>query len=146
LNSLSSEMNQIGVDSEFKGQCSRCKKAILGQVVTALGKTWHPECFSCFQCRKPLSSTSFFEKDSSPYCEKCFHDFFSPKCAYCDGPIRDKCINALGRTWHPDHFFCSQCGKNFAGGRPLLDIFFFSCVFLLTHFLFIFFSFLFFLM
>jgi len=116
LNSLSSEMNQIGVDSEFKGQCARCKKAILGQVVTALGKTWHQECFSCFQCRKPLGSSSFFEKDSNPFCEKCFHDFFSPKCAYCDGPIRERCINALGRTWHPDHFFCSQCGKNFAGG------------------------------
>jgi len=38
-------MNQIGVDSEFKGQCSRCKKAILGQVVTALGKV----CFILFQ-------------------------------------------------------------------------------------------------
>lgn len=80
-------------------------------------QTWHQEHFACLQCRKQLNSQTFFDKDGMPYCEKCYHDMFAPKCAYCDGPIRERCVNALNKTWHPDHFFCSQCGKHFTGGK-----------------------------
>ena len=38
LNSLASEMNEIGAAGDFKGQCALCKKAVSGQPVTALGK------------------------------------------------------------------------------------------------------------
>ncbi|KPM03874.1 paxillin-like protein, partial [Sarcoptes scabiei] len=24
-----------------------------------------------------------------------------------------RCITALDKTWHPEHFFCAHCGKNF---------------------------------
>lgn len=24
-----------------------------------------------------------------------------------------KCVTALDLTWHPDHFFCAQCGRPF---------------------------------
>ena len=24
-----------------------------------------------------------------------------------------RCMNALGKTWHPEHFFCTLCGKHF---------------------------------
>ena len=24
-----------------------------------------------------------------------------------------KCVTALGATWHPEHFFCAQCGRPF---------------------------------
>lgn len=116
LNSLQSEMSSMGVDTARKGDCAACGKPIIGQVVTGLGRTWHVEHFVCFQCRKPLGTTNFFEKDGNPYCEKDFHELFSQRCAYCNGPILDRCIHALDKTWHPDHFFCSQCGKNFEGG------------------------------
>ncbi|KJE96140.1 paxillin [Capsaspora owczarzaki ATCC 30864] len=116
LNSLQSEMTSMGVDTARKGDCAACGKGIVGQVVTALGRTWHVEHFVCFQCRKPLGTTNFFEHESNPYCEKDFHELFSQRCAYCNGPVLDRCIHALGKTWHPDHFFCSQCGKNFEGG------------------------------
>lgn len=119
LNSLSSEMGQIGMDSEYKGQCWVCKKPVIGEVVTALGKTFHKEHFACLNCRTPLGSDSFFDRDSSPYCERCFHDLFAPRCAYCNGTIKDRCVNALNKTWHFDHFFCSQCGKNLSNGRFL---------------------------
>ena len=39
------------------------------------------------------------------------------RCAYCDGAIENSCITALGRTWHHDHFFCSQCGCAFPDGQ-----------------------------
>lgn len=27
--------------------------------------------------------------------------------------ITQRCITALDKTWHPEHFFCAHCGKNF---------------------------------
>lgn len=27
--------------------------------------------------------------------------------------LSQTCITALEQTWHPEHFFCAQCGKNF---------------------------------
>ena len=28
-------------------------------------------------------------------------------------PPPQKCVTALDQTWHPDHFFCAQCGCQF---------------------------------
>jgi paxillin len=28
-------------------------------------------------------------------------------------PSKQKCVTALDQTWHPDHFFCAQCGCQF---------------------------------
>ncbi|XP_023235836.1 paxillin-like [Centruroides sculpturatus] len=88
----------------------KCKKL---WVVTALGKTWHPEHFTCTHCNLELGTKNFFERDGEPYCEKDYHNIFSPRCAYCNGPILDKCVTALDKTWHPEHFFCTQCGRQF---------------------------------
>lgn len=27
--------------------------------------------------------------------------------------MEQKCVTALDQTWHPDHFFCTQCGCQF---------------------------------
>ena len=59
------------------------------QVVTALGRTWHPEHFSCAHCQKELGTKNFFERDGQPYCEPDYHHLFSPRCSYCNGPILD---------------------------------------------------------
>ncbi|KCV69420.1 paxillin [Fonticula alba] len=96
-----------------KGNCGSCNEPVIGEELRAMGKIFHPEHFTCLHCRKSLSGATFFEHNSNSFCDKCYHDRFSPRCAYCDGAIRDRCINALGKTWHPDHFFCSQCGKSF---------------------------------
>lgn len=59
------------------------------QVVTALGKTWHPEHFTCVHCKTELGTKSFFERDGEPYCESDYHNLFSPRCAFCSQPILD---------------------------------------------------------
>nr|XP_008116871.1 PREDICTED: paxillin isoform X1 [Anolis carolinensis] len=113
LGSLQSDLNKLGVATVAKGVCGACKKPIAGQVVTAMGKTWHPEHFVCTHCQEEIGSRNFFERDSQPYCEKDYHNLFSPRCYYCNGPILDKVVTALDRTWHPEHFFCAQCGAFF---------------------------------
>ncbi|XP_076054650.1 paxillin isoform X10 [Oratosquilla oratoria] len=113
LGSLATHMTEQGVTTTQKGCCCACDKPIVGQVITALGKTWHPEHFSCAHCNQELGTRNFFEREGRPYCEQDYHNLFSPRCAYCNGPILDKCVTALNTTWHPEHFFCAHCGSTF---------------------------------
>ncbi|TNN60688.1 Paxillin [Liparis tanakae] len=126
LGGLSSDLEKIGVRTTAKGNCASCNKCIVGKMITALGEVWHPEHFVCVECKCELSTTGFFEREGRPYCDKDYHQLFSPRCAYCKGSIvqarnrnlffnRLLCniLTALDQTWHPDHFFCTHCGARF---------------------------------
>lgn len=89
LGNLQANMSRQGINTQQKGCCSACDKPIVGQVITALGKTWHPEHFVCNHCQQELGTRNFFERDGFPYCETDYHNLFSPRCAYCNGPILD---------------------------------------------------------
>lgn len=62
---------------------------LCAQVVTAMGRTWHPEHFVCTHCQEEIGSRNFFEREGQPYCEQDYHHLFSPRCYYCNGPILD---------------------------------------------------------
>ena len=79
LGDLQENMNKQGVKIQQKGVCGACGKPIVGQVITALGQTWHPECFTCNQCNQELGTQNFFERDCKPYCENCYHSLYSPR-------------------------------------------------------------------
>ncbi|XP_059196646.1 leupaxin [Centropristis striata] len=113
LGGLSSDLEKIGVRTTAKGHCASCNKCIVGKMITALGEVWHPEHFVCEACKMELSTTGFFEREGRPYCDKDYHQLFSPRCAYCKGPIMQNILTALDQTWHPDHFFCTHCGNLF---------------------------------
>ena len=44
------------------------------------------------------------------YCHLDYHEFFSPRCKNCKTPIEGEMIIALGAQYHPEHFFCANCG------------------------------------
>ena len=52
LGDLQDDMVKQGVKMTQKGECAACDKPIVGQVVTALGKTFHPEHFTCAKCNQ----------------------------------------------------------------------------------------------
>lgn len=89
LGNLQANMSRQGVNTVQKGCCNACEKPIVGQVITALGKTWHPEHFTCNHCSQELGTRNFFERDGFPYCETDYHSLFSPRCNYCNGAILD---------------------------------------------------------
>lgn len=94
LGNLQANMNRQGISTAQKGCCNACNKPIVGQVITALGRTWHPEHFTCNHCMQELGTRNFFERDGFPYCETDYHNLFSPRCAYCNGAILDVRSNA----------------------------------------------------
>lgn len=89
IGDLESDMNRHGVDTTTKGDCGACGRPIVGQVVAALGKMYHPEHFTCAKCNTELGSLSFFEREGLAYCEDDYHRLFSPKCNYCNQAILD---------------------------------------------------------
>ncbi|KAI3368820.1 hypothetical protein L3Q82_025799 [Scortum barcoo] len=120
LGGLSSDLEKIGVRTTAKGHCAACNKCIVGKMITALGEVWHPEHFVCVECKMELGTVGFFERDGQPYCDKDYHQLFSPRCAYCKGAIVQKILTALDQTWHPEHFFCTHCGSLF-GSEGFLE-------------------------
>lgn len=119
LGSLTRDLQELGITAAPASICATCHKPIAGkvspptfilvplspqltaspgaaltapaslQVLTALGKTWHPEHFTCAHCGQELGSQPFFERGGEAYCEEDYHQAFSPRCAYCAGPIRE---------------------------------------------------------
>nr|XP_025044593.1 transforming growth factor beta-1-induced transcript 1 protein [Pelodiscus sinensis] len=110
---LQSDLSRQGIPTGSKGLCASCQKPIAGQVVTALGSTWHPEHFVCTHCQTEMGGSNFFEKDGAPYCEKDYFQLFSPRCGLCNEPILDKMVTALDKNWHPEHFCCVKCRRPF---------------------------------
>ncbi|XP_072523519.1 transforming growth factor beta-1-induced transcript 1 protein-like isoform X2 [Salminus brasiliensis] len=113
LGLLQSDLSRQGVPTSSKGNCSACQKPVVGQVVTALGRVWHPEHFVCSECECELGNRNFFEKDGRPYCEPDYFSLYSPHCAQCNKPILNKMVTALDKNWHPECFCCVKCSRTF---------------------------------
>jgi len=97
-------------------KCAHCNQVITDQCVVALNQKWHPNHFVCASCSSPFPTGNFFEKESKPYCEKCFTASFGPKCATCNVVIQGEMINALNKQWHPACFICAICKQPFRDG------------------------------
>ncbi|VDP44074.1 unnamed protein product [Schistosoma curassoni] len=91
LNDLSSELSQHGAKTNPRGQCYACKKPINGTLITAIGKEWHPEHFTCASCRVGLVRQDFYERDDQAYCTQCHLQMFSPRCGYCGEAVVEVC-------------------------------------------------------
>eukprot|EP01113_Clastostelium_recurvatum_P005978 TRINITY_DN1269_c0_g1_i2.p1 TRINITY_DN1269_c0_g1~~TRINITY_DN1269_c0_g1_i2.p1 ORF type:complete len:266 (+),score=40.58 TRINITY_DN1269_c0_g1_i2:114-911(+) len=104
----------------FGTPCHACKKPIIGDGATAVGKNYHFQCLKCAKCNRVLEGGRFWEFGGQAYCEPDYHASKGMLCAGCAGPIAaGRVINALGKKWHPEHFTCSGCqtglnGKSFA--------------------------------
>nr|CAD7432149.1 unnamed protein product [Timema monikensis] len=110
----------VGVKPGQEILCHSCQKPVTGKIISALGKTWHPEHFKCASCNEPITSDKFNQQDGKPYCEDDYANLFLKRCAECKEPIKEKVIMALNRHWHEEHFRCAKCDKK------LVDLSFFE--------------------
>lgn len=99
--------------------CAGCGGAIIGKIVAAMKMRWHPQCFKCTVCDELLEHVSSYEHDGRPYCHLDYHERFAPQCYHCKTPIIEERFISLDddglgkRTYHEQHFFCSECGDPF---------------------------------
>nr|KAF6424367.1 actin binding LIM protein 1 [Molossus molossus] len=106
-------------------RCHGCGEFVEGEVVTALGKTYHPNCFACTICKRPFppgDRVTFNGRDC--LCQLCAQPMSSsPKeascsgnCAGCGREIKNgQALLALEKQWHLGCFKCKSCGKVLTG-------------------------------
>ncbi|KAM7348072.1 paxillin isoform 1-T5 [Cochliomyia hominivorax] len=96
--------------------CFKCKEVINHRIITALGKTWHPEHFVCKDCQEPIQEATFNIQNAEAICSMCFATNYSGTCYACKKPILERTIKALGLTWHEQCFCCGgPCKKPLVG-------------------------------
>ncbi|XP_055690954.1 PDZ and LIM domain protein Zasp isoform X19 [Lutzomyia longipalpis] len=107
--------------------CSKCGAKIKGDCLNAIGKHFHPECFTCAYCGKLFGNSPFFLEEGNPYCEADWNEMFTTKCFACGFPVEagDRWVEALSHNYHSQCFNCTTCKKNLEGqsffakgGRP----------------------------
>ncbi|KFU85396.1 Actin-binding LIM protein 1, partial [Chaetura pelagica] len=106
-------------------RCNGCGEFVEGEVVTALGKTYHPSCFACTVCRRPFppgDRVTFNGRDC--LCQMCAQPMSpgpkelsaSSNCAGCGRDIKNgQALLALDKQWHLGCFKCKACGKVLTG-------------------------------
>jgi len=106
--------------TSIRGKCHGCKMNIQGASIDALGFVWHNKCFQCSgTCGEIFSQTGnqrILEKDSQPYCEKCYAAKFSESCGACGKPVTGTVVKAMSKSWHSDCFKCVSCQNKLTTG------------------------------
>uniref|UniRef100_K7G2R7 Actin-binding LIM protein 2 n=1 Tax=Pelodiscus sinensis TaxID=13735 RepID=K7G2R7_PELSI len=105
-------------------RCISCDEFIEGEVVSALGKTYHPACFVCAICRyvfQPGSkaavsgikcSCSYECKNNTLFTNSTFLIQALRNCGGCGSEIKNgQSLVALDKHWHLGCFKCKTCGK-----------------------------------
>nr|XP_020450533.1 actin-binding LIM protein 2 isoform X3 [Monopterus albus] len=103
-------------------RCFSCQEFIEGEVVSALGKTYHPRCFVCTSCKQPFPAgdrVTFNGKEC--ICQKCAQPLpaSSPapiqavhNCCGCGKEFKnEQSLVALDKHWHLGCFKCKVCNK-----------------------------------
>lgn len=107
--SIMQAAQQAPEDSGRTPLCGACNKIIRGRYLVALGRSWHPEEFTCSQCKAVLDEGGFFEERGSVYCTKCHDNRYAPNCAKCKKKITGEIMHALKMTYHVQCFKCAAC-------------------------------------
>ncbi|XP_037613708.1 actin-binding LIM protein 2 isoform X10 [Sebastes umbrosus] len=103
-------------------RCFSCQDFIEGEVVSALGKTYHPRCFVCASCKQPFPAgdrVTFNGKEC--ICQQCTQPLpaNSPapiqavhNCCGCGKEFKnEQSLVALDKHWHLGCFKCKVCNK-----------------------------------
>lgn len=133
--------------SNYGTKCAKCNDYVEGEVVSALGNTFHQKCFTCARCMKPFPTgerVTFTGKNC--LCQKCiqaekeidsriipepangYSSVNSDACAGCNQELKDgQALVALDKQYHIWCFKCTTCNVLLHGeymgheGRPYCE-------------------------
>jgi paxillin len=117
LGALGGQMQDVSdTNAAGRSACAKCNSAIIGEVLQALGRSYHPQHFTCRECKRALGTEDFFEVEGDVACVPCHTRLYASQCGKCQQAITDKCITALGKKWHEACFVCGSCNTGFPTG------------------------------
>ncbi|NXU36568.1 FBLI1 protein, partial [Drymodes brunneopygia] len=97
-------------------KCAKCQGLITEHIVHALGKGYHPGCFSCAACGRAIGTESFaVDEQGDVYCVPDFYRKYAAVCSACKRPIVPRededtyKIECLGRSFHESCYRCESC-------------------------------------
>ncbi|XP_007578073.2 actin-binding LIM protein 1-like isoform X3 [Poecilia formosa] len=104
--------------------CTNCGEFVEGEVVTVLGKSYHPACFVCTMCKQPFPAGDFVTfRGKECLCQRCTepaspsnHIRHPNNCSGCGRDIKNgQALLALGAQWHLGCFKCKTCRRILSG-------------------------------
>lgn len=116
--------------------CAACDDLITESVLGVGDKQYHPTCFRCASCDRPIAAGSrFMEHDGKPHHRLCYERFFAAGCDVCGDPLRGPYLhNGWGDRYCARHerdtAHCFSCrrpiatrltggGSTYADGRTI---------------------------
>lgn len=123
----------------FGTRCAACDQYVEGEVVSALGNTYHQKCFTCARCKQAFpSGEKVTYTGAEVLCGRCvsvpqrqtarasveplaepvreIRDHDQNECAGCGQELSEgQALVALDRQWHTWCFACGECGQVLQG-------------------------------
>ncbi|BEI92115.1 uncharacterized protein CcaverHIS019_0409350 [Cutaneotrichosporon cavernicola] len=96
--------------------CAKCDQALRSKYITACGKKFHVEHFSCYVCDKVFGATDwYYEHGGNAYCPYHYAIGFANKCVGCETSILRHFVemnrNGMDECWHPECYMIHKFWK-----------------------------------
>ncbi|KAI9292395.1 RhoGAP-domain-containing protein [Neoconidiobolus thromboides FSU 785] len=110
----------------LKHVCHSCNKFIQGPFITACGKKYHVDHFTCSECRTVFGKNdSYYEHDGRVLCHYHYSLIAAAKCTGCQVPIISRFVeskkNELNERWHPECYMINKFWNVKLGPPPALS-------------------------
>lgn len=101
----------------FGTKCYHCDKYITDEILNALDKTWHKECFICGGCGNDFPNFNYFGHGNRAYCRGCYCKRFASRCKGCGEYVIEDAVQ-ISKTvggeekkssWHTKCLVCTHC-------------------------------------
>ncbi|MBZ0263947.1 hypothetical protein K8I28_04695 [bacterium] len=105
-------------------RCAKCNKYITETSLEVDGKSFHPWCFTCKACGKPIQG-NFIPHKKNYYHPSCYTENHAPRCAECNRPIDGAYLKHDGKVYHESCYrdniakVCIVCNQAIVTGSSL---------------------------
>jgi len=100
--------------------CASCNLPLQSGSLTVNGVSFHPHCFVCSICDKPIMGKFLTREDGKYICEEDYKQS-KDKCDHCGLPMLERVLTAMNKKFHPACFRCFSCDKGLDGVEFLVD-------------------------